>query len=445
MRSLLSFCLMVVLGGLLCAQTPAIRWVGDQVWMYDTIQEAIDDCNDRDVVKVCDGTYIENIDFLGKAITVRSADNDPSDTVINGNMDGPVVQFVDDERRSSVLKGFSIINGSGDLHLVAMKKYNYGGGIYIWWASPTIDNCWIYDNELIDKDDEPLCTASQGGGIYAGPNGNGGSTQGSTLSPKFIDCKIYDNYAYDGGSACYFLAQSVDPAITVEDCQIYSNDDECFVSWRGGTVYIDSDYIYFHGVQVYGNSSPDAYYCVFLGADNIDSGTTIASVKNCLVYENSVDSYKHQMVIDDFATVKLINNTFADNAASGVTSLRVYDWDYTYTCSCYSYNNIFWNNNGSTYQVEAKGYVDFQIDYCCIEDGSSGIWDSTLTPGEVDYGENNTSSDPDFVDAANDDYHIDGAPCVDEGIDTYAPDDDFEGDERPYNDDYDIGADEYTG
>ena len=49
---------------------------------YASIQAAIDDAFAGDVIRVRPGTYIGNIDFLGKAITVES-------------MDGPEVTIVD--------------------------------------------------------------------------------------------------------------------------------------------------------------------------------------------------------------------------------------------------------------------------------------------------------------------------------------------------------------
>ena len=67
------------------AAPPALSQV---VWNvpgnFMTIQEAIDAAKDGDSVVVDPGTYTENIDFLGKAITVRSNDPDPTLTTING-------------------------------------------------------------------------------------------------------------------------------------------------------------------------------------------------------------------------------------------------------------------------------------------------------------------------------------------------------------------------
>ena len=57
---------------------------------YPTIQEAIDAAENKDTVLVAPGTYVENIDFKEKAITVTSSEG-ASVTAIDGNDIGSVV------------------------------------------------------------------------------------------------------------------------------------------------------------------------------------------------------------------------------------------------------------------------------------------------------------------------------------------------------------------
>lgn len=59
---------------------------------YATIQQAFDAAVSRDTVLVAPGAYVENINFLGKAITVKSQSG-PGTTVIDGNKAGSVASF----------------------------------------------------------------------------------------------------------------------------------------------------------------------------------------------------------------------------------------------------------------------------------------------------------------------------------------------------------------
>src|SRR5258707_15677186 len=59
---------------------------------FPTIQSAMNAANNGDTVLVGPGTYVENINFNGKAITVTSFDG-PSTTIIDGNHNGTVVTF----------------------------------------------------------------------------------------------------------------------------------------------------------------------------------------------------------------------------------------------------------------------------------------------------------------------------------------------------------------
>lgn len=100
-----------------------------------TIQGAIDIAVDGDTVLVAPGTYVENINFLGKAITVTS-ESGPEVTIIDGNGIDSVVKFISGEKLSAKLHGFTLQNGD------ALR----GGGIYIDFSSPTISDSKIVDN-----------------------------------------------------------------------------------------------------------------------------------------------------------------------------------------------------------------------------------------------------------------------------------------------------------
>jgi len=95
---------------------------------FQTIQEGINAASDGDRVLVAEGTYLENIHFNGKNITLTSTDPlDPDvvqSTIIDGNQADPVVTFSGTEDETCVLAGFTIKNGRG--------RYDgkYGGGIY---------------------------------------------------------------------------------------------------------------------------------------------------------------------------------------------------------------------------------------------------------------------------------------------------------------------------
>src|SRR5262245_59621728 len=79
---------------------------------HPTIQAAISTAQPNDTVLVMPGTWVERIDFLGKAITVHSAAGAAA-TTIDGNQLGTVVTFTSNETPASVLEGFTITHGQG--------------------------------------------------------------------------------------------------------------------------------------------------------------------------------------------------------------------------------------------------------------------------------------------------------------------------------------------
>jgi len=174
---------------------------------YTTIQAAINAALAGDTIIVCPWTYVENIEFDGKDITVRSIDiSDPTivaATIIDGRGSGSVVRFYRGD--TSILGGFTIRNGNA---------YS-GGGIDVIESSPTIVGNTITGN-----------TADGGGGIsvvyYSDPTitgntieanqaDNGGGIYVDGSSPTLTGNTITGNDAvYGGGIHIYYYS---DPTI----------------------------------------------------------------------------------------------------------------------------------------------------------------------------------------------------------------------------------------
>lgn len=189
---------------------------------YLTIQGGIDVAVNGDLVLVDPGTYVETIDFLGKAITVQSTEGTDV-TVIDGDKNGSVVTFETNEGHDSELTGFVITNGFSPFS-------NYGGGIHISGSSPTITGCLIQDSH-----------AEHGGGIRC--------SQGS--SPTILDCTIHYNSTMGNGGGIALYNGS--------DAQIWS----CTIVGNHGD--------FGAGIHIV-DSSPSIYGCTVSNNGGMGSG-----------------------------------------------------------------------------------------------------------------------------------------------------------------------------
>ncbi len=163
---------------------------------HATIQGCIDASANGDSCSVSPGTYNEAIDFLGKAIVVRSTGGPDITTIDAVGLGASVVTFANGEVTTSVLQGFTITGGVG----TTSSGFKFGGGLYISGASPTINSCIITAN---------TATGAVGGGVYS----VGGSAE-------LTDCTISNNSANSAGG---MLAFGGGP--TLIDCDFINNNN----------------------------------------------------------------------------------------------------------------------------------------------------------------------------------------------------------------------------
>jgi len=343
---------------------------------YDTVQEAIDATLPGDTVILLPGTYKgdgnRDIDFKGKAITVRSTEpNDPltvESTVIDceGTPEEPhrAFLFLSGEKASSVLAGLTLTNGYTNAS---------GGAIFI-LASPTLKNLTLTMN-YADWGGAICCSgrptlvnlrlimnSSPGAGGAIGIFGN----------PLLKNCTFIENRSFCQGGAVDI--QSSNP--TFVKCTFISNITE---RSQGGAI---------------ANMSGDVTIisCVFtrnsaLSASAIyTTGTYLEYIEDWGYIDPQTGKYipnPMPIIIDIYGNTSIQNCTFTENFSEFISSSSI---GAEFYCEANLSNCIVWGNG--TRQLSGN----ITVSYSDIEGG----WD----------GECNIDTDPLFADATNGDCHL---------------------------------------
>ncbi len=210
---------------LAAAPAAAATWrvLADGSGDFATIQQALTAAAPGDDIIVGDGTHDGNgLDFLGKAVVLRSENGPAACTIARPWATDSVFRIVSGEGRGTVIDGFTIIGGSAA----------NGGGIRIVEASPTIVNNVITGN-----------TADFGGGIHV---------SGTASNPFIVNNLIEDNYAFDEGGGLYKAYGAVfmrNNTVAYNQAPVASG-----MRFQGGTVDIAENIFWgnFNGTQLSG-------------------------------------------------------------------------------------------------------------------------------------------------------------------------------------------------
>ena len=250
---------------------------------YASIQAAIDGARSGDEIAVAPGTYLETIDFQGKAIRLHATAG-ADFTTIDGTGHPHVVQCVNGERPDTILEGFTITGGNA--------IDSCGGGLFSDNSRPTVTRCAFIGN--IARFGGGICgdavvsdclfshnSAQTGGGTWRVSTVSHSTFIGNTASmgaaihrsQTVSDCTFLDNEEgiFDAGDVtnCTFTGISggaaLTNALTVTNCRFINNQHNAMVT------RID-----FHSIVT---------HCTFIdneiGITNAQDGTTI--VTNCII------------------------------------------------------------------------------------------------------------------------------------------------------------------
>jgi hypothetical protein len=317
---------------------------------YATIAAAINAPStvDGDVIIVANDTYNEyELDFHGKAITLRSASDDPTLCTIDcaGDPDHlrRALWFHSGESPAAVIRSLTIRNGytrglnPGELPGLGAGP---GGAILCQGSSPTIINCVLTGNTSYDSGGALGCLVDS--------------------APLLSHCVVSLNTSggSGGGIGC------MDSTILITNSIV--NDNVAY--WDGGGVYCQNASPVIRHTQIMSNTSSygDGGGGIFL------SQHSNCILSNCLVGENSAAAWGAGIYLAGTSYLSLLNCTIAENDADSYGGLYGGDDSPMQMTRC-----IVWDNDPDWDQVYAS--QDSLAEYSDVADGPGNFWYDGLT------------------------------------------------------------------
>jgi parallel beta-helix repeat protein len=374
-----------------------------------TIQGGIEAASNGDTVLVTPGTYVENIDFKGKAITVTSSGG-AATTTIDGGQNGVVVTFANNETRASVINGFTITDDAPPLPTQVSVRAD---GILVDGANPTITNNIVTNNRGYGIEvaygsarisgntvtntataGDPAfdfgCDYDDGDGIFIGGASNG------ILDPPIIDHNtIEQNVGHcEGGGIGLFAAL---PSTTISNNIIANNQS---LGYGGGVYEVNGSVSLYQNV-IYNNVSGVAGGGVYLSTPSEVDGAT--GPLNVFVTSNTI-----------YGNVINLNRDVQDAWVDGSQVALA-----GYVSQLGFFNNLVIAND--TYSAIAcwpiyqylSGTPPVVVNSDVINSGGPAYGGWCTSPNGI----GDISADPKFKNPAGGDFHLlTGSPAIDTGL-----------------------------
>jgi hypothetical protein len=378
---------------------------------FATIQAAINNTGvvNGDVIELTSASYSgvgnRDIDYKGKAITIRSQSGDPASCTIDCGNAGRGFWF-NGEGAGSVLEGVTVTNGlqTGD--------HAAGGGLYFQnESSPTIRNCIITANTVSGN-------WAKGGGVYCWESG-----------PTFEGCTITGNEAKGSadmnavyGAGVYITAYEASPQATFDRCIITANTSSSGAA-QGGGVYVYDRSPTFKNCQITDNSATPSGGSSGQGAGVSIVGHSLGAspVFTCCTIADNVagGGYPYGGGMHCFSCSPVVKTTIiAHNQGGGL-------YFNSSAASTVEYCDIGGNTGGG-------GNIKFSSDDPAH--GPAGIGVITTMNANLDPCDTykNIFLDPCFVNLAGGDFHLkDWSRCIGAGNPSGLPSYDLESSPRP--------------
>lgn len=287
---------------------------------YPDIQAAIDVALPGDTVRLADGTYRgegnRDLDFMGKALLLRSAAGNPSTCILD--CEGSEAEahralyFHSGESSAARVVGITMSNG-----WAPMDHFTGGGAVLCEGASsPSFENCHFVGNHgsgLYSRDQSSPSLADcrfadnlgrKGGGIYA----SGGQHE-------ILRCEFVGNEAQYAGGGLHGHAGTFD----IQDCRFAENRAP-----SGAAI----DMIYGCSVEVSrssveNNLALDSFWSVIVNLH----GMVDARFQDCTFYGNETEGNGQVLVTSKSSHGVLQGCTFFDNRLAGGTVVMLGEYD----------------------------------------------------------------------------------------------------------------------